>query len=612
MPVNTAITFRKGSSSQWNSTNPVLASGEPGYDITNNILKIGDGVSAWNSLSNHKHSSIDISDFNSSVSGLVSGIYQPLLTNPVTGVGTSGYLSRWNGTNSVTSGIIFDNGSNIGIDIITPAEKLEINGSLKFANCSTRILRGDNNNLRFSSPSSALGHYGIYIDNTGTTNGRIFRLASWADGTTGKFIIRDDTGGQDRFVIQANGDIGVGTNSPAYKLDIVGNTRTSGNHYVTNNLGVGTTAPSGQLHVIGTGIISSRVGIGTNSPTFDLDVRTNSDNAFYVAQGSGARFLSFGSTGFINNTTLSVSKSTWNSLATIELSTTAASRRGLVVEQVASQTANAIETRSNTATVLSYINSGGGAYFASNVGIGTSTPTRQLHVIGTGLIASTTGLPANALLDVYSTTSGEMVFNVEGTNGSLFSVIDNLSGSLMSVNNNAGLPIFEVFSDDSIIAGRFNQNDFVVSSGGNIGIGKALPSVKLDVVGTVAVSGAFSATTKSFKIDHPSKPDHTLEYGSLESPYHGVRLTGRDKVSKGICIVKLPSYLKDLIHNDDSINIQLTNLYHDKILYISKIDLSNNNFIVCAKRAKSLPDLEFCWTFTGIRKDVDLVVENIK
>lgn len=100
MPVNTAITIRKGTASQWSSTNPVLASGEPGYDLSNNILKIGDGVSNWNNLKNvasisglitassgnfnslsvnsipvsvsgHSHIAINITDFNSSVSGLL-------------------------------------------------------------------------------------------------------------------------------------------------------------------------------------------------------------------------------------------------------------------------------------------------------------------------------------------------------------------------------------------------------------------------------------------------------------------------------------------------------------------------------------------------------------
>jgi hypothetical protein len=71
MAVNNLIILRKGTASQWNSANPVLASGEPGYDLTNLILKVGDGVTAWNSLSNHSHSVSNISDFNSSVSGLL-------------------------------------------------------------------------------------------------------------------------------------------------------------------------------------------------------------------------------------------------------------------------------------------------------------------------------------------------------------------------------------------------------------------------------------------------------------------------------------------------------------------------------------------------------------
>jgi hypothetical protein len=120
----------------------------------------------------------------------------------------------------------------------------------------------------------------------------------------------------------------------------------------------------------------------------------------------------------------------------------------------------------------------------NRLGVGTASPSGTLNVIGTGLFSTTTGIIPNALLDLYSATSGDMVFNVEGTNGSLFSVIDNLSGTLMSVNNNAGLPVFEVFSDDRVIGGRYNQNDFVISSGGNVGIGTASPTSKLHVIGT--------------------------------------------------------------------------------------------------------------------------------
>ena len=50
MAANDLITFRKGTESQWNTANPVLALGEPGYDTTNNILKIGDGIKTWTQL----------------------------------------------------------------------------------------------------------------------------------------------------------------------------------------------------------------------------------------------------------------------------------------------------------------------------------------------------------------------------------------------------------------------------------------------------------------------------------------------------------------------------------------------------------------------------------
>ena len=137
-----------------------------------------------------------------------------------------------------------------------------------------------------------------------------------------------------------------------------------------------------------------------------------------------------------------------------------------------------------------------------------------------------------------------------------------------------------------------------------MGIGTTTPTYKLQV------NGSFAASTKSFRINHPSKKDHSLEYGSLESPYHGVRLTGRGKVIKGVGVVVLPSYLKDLIHDDDTLNIQITNIKHGKTIYLEEIDLKNDQFIVKVDRAKSLGELQFCWTLTGVRKDVDhLVVE---
>lgn len=46
----TQIKLRRDTFQNWYDVNPTLADGEPGYDITNKKLKIGDGTTAWNSL----------------------------------------------------------------------------------------------------------------------------------------------------------------------------------------------------------------------------------------------------------------------------------------------------------------------------------------------------------------------------------------------------------------------------------------------------------------------------------------------------------------------------------------------------------------------------------
>lgn len=45
------IKVRRGTASDWTSANPVLAAGEIGFESDTNKLKIGDGSTAWSSLS---------------------------------------------------------------------------------------------------------------------------------------------------------------------------------------------------------------------------------------------------------------------------------------------------------------------------------------------------------------------------------------------------------------------------------------------------------------------------------------------------------------------------------------------------------------------------------
>jgi hypothetical protein len=51
MAVVTQIQVRRGTASQWTSTNPTLAAGEFGFETDTNKIKCGTGSTAWNSLS---------------------------------------------------------------------------------------------------------------------------------------------------------------------------------------------------------------------------------------------------------------------------------------------------------------------------------------------------------------------------------------------------------------------------------------------------------------------------------------------------------------------------------------------------------------------------------
>jgi hypothetical protein len=119
MPVQTKIQFRRSIATDWVAVNPILSAGEVGYETDSKKFKIGDGTTAWNSLAyaailpselnelvddrvndlliagsnigksyndetnaltisvtgvslpGHTHSSSEITDFNSGVSGLL-------------------------------------------------------------------------------------------------------------------------------------------------------------------------------------------------------------------------------------------------------------------------------------------------------------------------------------------------------------------------------------------------------------------------------------------------------------------------------------------------------------------------------------------------------------
>ena len=120
----------------------------------------------------------------------------------------------------------------------------------------------------------------------------------------------------------------------------------------------------------------------------------------------------------------------------------------------------------------------------------------------------------------------------------------------------------------------------------------------------VNISGHLSATSKSFLIPHPADSSKKLQYGSLESPYHGVRLTDKGKINSDFAQINLPNYISALVLQEGS-NVQLTNINHDKTLFVKEVNIENNYFKVGMNRGWfDKNEYEFYWSLTAERKDV--------
>jgi hypothetical protein len=97
-----------------------------------------------------------------------------------------------------------------------------------------------------------------------------------------------------------------------------------------------------------------------------------------------------------------------------------------------------------------------------NTLIGTSTNSiykldvsGSTRVRGNTIISATTSTTSGSTLTVVGSGSTQPIFTVQGSSGELFSVTDSLIGSLFSVNDISGLPILEVFSNNTVLMGTY-------------------------------------------------------------------------------------------------------------------------------------------------------------
>ena len=196
--------------------------------------------------------------------------------------------------------------------------------------------------------------------------------------------------------------------------------------YIDNKLGIGTTSPEGLLHIF----------------TADASAAPNADADELIVENSGNAGISILS-GNTSNGAIFFGDAQDNNVGIIDYDHN--------VNQLSFTTG---------ATKAMTINA------SSNVGIGTTSPNAKLEVSGSTIFGDTptathkftgsldiSGSVDNATPTLKVHGSGSGIFEVKGTNGTLFSVNDIMSGSIFSANTIAGIPVIEAFSDQKVTLG---------------------------------------------------------------------------------------------------------------------------------------------------------------
>jgi hypothetical protein len=116
------------------------------------------------------------------------------------------------------------------------------------------------------------------------------------------------------------------------------------------------------------------------------------------------------------------------------------------------------------------------------------------------------------------------------------------------------------------------------------------------VTGSTSVLGAFTATTKSFLIDHQKLQGRKLIYGVLEGPEHGVYARGRIIKESVITLPDEWDWLIDV----STITVHLTPMGVPQDLYVKSINESN---IVIASNTNT--EIDCYYIVHATRKDVE-------
>jgi len=223
------------------------------------------------------------------------------------------------------------------------------------------------------------------------------------------------------------------------------------------------------------------------APNYQLTSGTGSMLAPYVLNSSTS---SFTTTSSFNSFTSSINNKT-GSFATTGSNTFIGNQTITGSLTVSSSNNTQLLIGTNTLFVSS----------SGNVGIGTSTPSVTLDVVGS-IRASSTFFGTTSQINNISTNGADL--SIKGTGGITYITMLKDSGSvgIGTITPSASLHISGSSNSALLkIDSPASSNILFVSSSGNVGIGTSTPAVKLDVFGTGQIINMGNGTSTDAYID---------------------------------------------------------------------------------------------------------------
>jgi hypothetical protein len=394
------------------------------------------------------------------------------------------------------SGTAISYSDNVGIDKVSPASELNVNGVI-------RVDRKDiaSQYLEVSGGTSS----GYEIQGIGSN--KLLKLASLDSGASAgynngiSFLTNTTVSPLERMRINKDGQVGIGLTLPQALLDVAGSFKVDGSTFNVDN-------------------VNNRVGIGTDFPSVLVDVNNNAiSESFKITTGVDGRVLGF------RGDLIDFKRPAPSYISASDVSgSLVVGAGGLFSNHMRFNSTNIVvnegaaafdfNIRGDTDNNLFYSDGS-----ADAVGIGTNTPSNKLHVVGSIRQEIISEYGASTKFAVFGDTNNDVIGYRTFTPFNFSNGLTESSGSVElgglltdDVDVNTGGNMFRV--------GEVNDSHLTVDN--NVGQGNVQiisPDLKIhsDSIGTVS-EGAILEVDNGYLKYTAKKPYLILKHGTYTYP----------------------------------------------------------------------------------------------